>query len=410
MISQIFMMVCIAASSADACLWKFLVDFVLGKMTRGARVKALKMLCNTDGMTRDYLNDGKILFNRSRVVEMLCKSFTFGKESFMAALEALPPDLSDLEHFSERLKAKMDSQYFEQVMKLFVECASRGDDILLGSLGPFMPLPILNDALAGCPSTMVQRLVLLGAHPLSRFGWNRMIFVLDTNILMHHLDQVAKLAEHNVSLLVLPHEVPRELDAIHKRRGENSGLAQTALKFIDDHRIRFVCARTLHVRNVDGATPSNDDRIMQCAAYFASVGGDTRTTLLTADVALRVISAGNGIRVERAFSETVSYQQLRGDRDRDPMDVVQFLLSHDKMDASLIAEEWMPCQDAVLMLRSAKLHYACCHACTEEVHHLLDRGLIGLKQGVGVCIPKTQCVCFALCDGASKRSCWDAFS
>lgn len=115
---------------------------------------------------------------------------------------------------------------------------------------------------------------------------------------------------------------------------------------------------------------------MQCAAYFASIAGYSRTVLLTCDVASRVISAGNGINVENA----VPYRQYCGDRGKDPLDVLQFLLSHDKMDASLIAEDWMPCQDAVLMLRMAKLHGACRRECHEEVHGLVNRGLLSLKQ------------------------------
>lgn len=187
------------------------------------------------------------------------------------------------------------------------------------------------------------------------------------------------------SYLVLPLEVPQELDAIHKRRGENSDLAQQALKFIDSHERSFVRAP----RSFAQGPGANDARIMQCGMFFATIGGQARTKLVTADVALRVSSAGNGVALRHLSSEVLCDQApFKRAQHRDPLDVTHFLLAHAKTDPLLTDEEWMTSNDAIAALQLAKLHDVCHRPCLKELRSISDCGSVSLEQVLEYAITK----------------------
>ncbi|KAM3876315.1 transcriptional protein SWT1 [Diretmus argenteus] len=136
-----------------------------------------------------------------------------------------------------------------------------------------------------------------------------LILVLDTNILLSHLEYVKKIGSHGLGALgfpviLIPWVVLQELDSLKKgnrQEGDVAHLAIPALSYIHHcvkNRDPHFLAQSMQqaAKNIDGLkAENNDDRVLQCCLQYQSLYTGRALILCTNDKNLCTKSLVSGV-------------------------------------------------------------------------------------------------------------------
>ncbi|KAK2835263.1 hypothetical protein Q5P01_015747 [Channa striata] len=153
-----------------------------------------------------------------------------------------------------------------------------------------------------------------------------LILILDTNILLSHLDYVKKIRSHGlgalgVPVVLIPWVVLQELDFLKKGRGLSGSVAHLATPAIS-YIHNTLKSREPHLwgqsmqqaaESSDGLNAeNNDDRVLQCCLQYQSLYPGCALILCTNDKNLCSKALLSGV---RALSKNDLEEEVRGSRD-----------------------------------------------------------------------------------------------
>ncbi|XP_067368220.1 transcriptional protein SWT1 isoform X2 [Channa argus] len=153
-----------------------------------------------------------------------------------------------------------------------------------------------------------------------------LILILDTNILLSHLDYVKKITSHGLGALgfpvvLIPWVVLQELDFLKKGRGLSGSvahLATPAISYIHNSlksREPYLWGQSMQqaAESSDGLNAeNNDDRVLQCCLQYQSLYPGCALILCTNDKNLCSKALFSGV---RALSKNDLEEEVRGSKD-----------------------------------------------------------------------------------------------